>query len=400
MSKPTKLALVGCGGISAAHLNGYKDLHERGCRDFEVVACCDIDIGKAETKAGEILAFQGNKPQVFGSTDDLLKSGVAEAADVCLPHAFHHSTAIELLAGGIHVLVEKPVGITMKAGRKIIEAGKSAGRIVATAENIRRMPGPRAARWALVEAKLIGDTQAIHIHHNQYGPFDFTNPMMKWRGVKLITGGGMVMDSGAHLGDMMVHLFGDPDDIYCRMDTLISAPIEDVSGIGDVNADTEDFWQAIISFKNGVQLNWSYSRTFPGSAFAGNHYFGTEGSMTAEGFPMHPFQDGGSLVGADGTVRSPEWVEKKYMDTLSNEEKSNLFPLGATDGFSIEIFDFVRAIRTGQPVEMDGEAGLRAKALCIACYESATAGRAVKYDDVLNGDVSAYQDPIDAHWEI
>jgi hypothetical protein len=49
---------------------------------------------------------------------------------------------------------------------------------------------------------------------------------------------------------------------------------------------------------------------------------------------------------------------------------------------------------------MDGEAGLRAKALCEACYESATAGKPVKYADVLEGKIGAYQQAIDDFWRI
>lgn len=400
MSNATKLALVGCGGISAVHVRAYRDLHERGCQDFEIAACCDVARDKAEEKAEEIAAFQGKKPEVFGSVGELVQSAVVEAADLCLPHAFHHSTAIELLEGGVHVLLEKPLGITIKASRKIIAAAEKAGKIIATAENIRRMPGPRACRWALSEAKLIGEVFAVHLNHNQYGPFDYTHPGMKWRGVKLLTGGGMIMDSGAHLTDMMVYMFGEPDEVYCRMATLDASPIKDAPRVGDVTVDSEDTWQAIISFKSGVQFNWTYSRTFPGAELTGGHYFGATGSMLDHGMVMHPFQTGGSLVEADGTVRAPEWVEDKYMESLSEEEKENLFPYGATDGFSIEVFDFIRAIRTGQPVEMDGEAGLLAKTMCMACYESASAGSVVKYDDVLSGKISAYQDPIDAYWDI
>jgi hypothetical protein len=49
---------------------------------------------------------------------------------------------------------------------------------------------------------------------------------------------------------------------------------------------------------------------------------------------------------------------------------------------------------------MDGMAGLRSKALCEACFESATLGRPVKYDDVLNGTIRTFQKPIDEFWEL
>jgi hypothetical protein len=49
---------------------------------------------------------------------------------------------------------------------------------------------------------------------------------------------------------------------------------------------------------------------------------------------------------------------------------------------------------------MDGRDGLRAKTLCEACYESATLGESVAFDDVLTGEIDAYQQPIDAFWEL
>jgi hypothetical protein len=49
---------------------------------------------------------------------------------------------------------------------------------------------------------------------------------------------------------------------------------------------------------------------------------------------------------------------------------------------------------------MDGYVGLAAKALCEACYESATADAPVKFADVLDGRINAYQRPIDAFWNL
>jgi hypothetical protein len=64
------------------------------------------------------------------------------------------------------------------------------------------------------------------------------------------------------------------------------------------------------------------------------------------------------------------------------------------------VWDFCNAISTGRKPEMDGYDGLRAKALCECCYESATAGKLVKFADVLEGRINAYQQPIDAYWNI
>ncbi len=103
---------------------------------------------------------------------------------------------------------------------------------------------------------------------------------------------------------------------------------------------------------------------------------------------------------ADGTEMSNDDVIAEYMASLSDDEKNRLFPYGCTNGFGVQTRDFAHAIRTGEPVEMDAEAGLRAKTLCMTCYESAHAGKPLKYDDVLSGEVCDYQKRIDDYWGI
>ena len=71
MSAKVKLALVGCGVISGHHINGYRDLRERGCESFEVTACMDPNESNANQRADEIAEFQGNRPAVLGSIKDI-----------------------------------------------------------------------------------------------------------------------------------------------------------------------------------------------------------------------------------------------------------------------------------------------------------------------------------------
>ena len=51
MSKPTNIALVGCGWISEAHVRGYAALHAAGCREVIVSACCDVNPAAAKARA-------------------------------------------------------------------------------------------------------------------------------------------------------------------------------------------------------------------------------------------------------------------------------------------------------------------------------------------------------------
>lgn len=400
MTDTVKLALVGCGWISEAHVNAYRDLFERGCREFEVVACCDPIAEKARNRADAIAAFQGKAPVCLADIDALIASGTAEAADICLPHCFHHSVAIPVLEAGMHVLLEKPLGITIKASRKIIGAAEKRNLVLATAENTRRTLGSRACRWAISEAKMLGNMRAAHVIWISRCPFDPADPAFKWRCVRLLTGGGMILDSGAHFADMMVHMFGDPDEVFCTMATHERQWIEDAPRVGSVWSDAEDTWNAVIRFRSGVEVVWSYSRVFHGDRITHGHYYGDGGTMKDEGFPIHCFENGGTLTRTDGSTMSMQALQQEYTASLSEDGKDRIFPYGATNGFSVEIADFLRAVRTRSAPEVDGTTGMRAKALCETCYESATAGVPVKYADVLSGAVSAYQDPINAFWAI
>ncbi len=395
-----KLGLVGCGGISQSHVNGYRFLWEGGCREFEVTACCDPLEAAAEKRAGQIAEFQGTKPKVFTDPDRLLGSGLIEAADLCLPHHLHHSMGIQFLNGGCHVMIEKPLGLTVKATRKLIAAAGKNKKVLATAENIRRYLAARAMKWALIEKQVIGDVRSVLVQHLAHGPFDYELPMFKWRGVKLLVGGGMIMDSGAHFTDMMLHLFGDVDEVFCTMNAFDNRVIKDAPMLGNVPADVEDSWHAVIRFQTGLTATWTYSRTFTDPAVSNGLYYGSEGTVKDNSFVFHCFQVGGDVIRPDGGITTAREIQVDYLLSLAPEAKARLFPYGCTDGFAVEVWDFIDSVRNKRQPEMDGEEGLRAKALCEACYESATLGRPVKYADVLNGTIETYQKPINDYWKI
>ncbi len=400
MSEAIRLALVGCGGISSQHLNGFRELYQRGGREIVFTACCDPNQDNARQRAAELAEIQGRAPAVFGDSAALLKSGCADGADLCLPHYLHHRVAEELLAGGLNVVVEKPLGLTLAAGRRMIAAARDAGKILATAENTRRWLPSRACAWAIRERKLIGDILGVNVQIVAPSAFDYDKPMFKWRGVKLLTGGGLLMDSGAHFADMQMVLFGEPEEIYCTLATRDQRVIADAPLVGSVPPDIEDAWHAVIRFKSGVQTVWTYSRSHPTGVSQVGHYYGTGGLLEDLGWKFHCFQGGGQATLTDGKVVPAAEIERDYLLALDPEAKARLFPHGCTNSFGVTLWDFADAIRAGRKPEMDGEDGLRSQALCVACYESAACGQPVKYADVLAGRVDAYQRPLNEHWKI
>lgn len=402
MNDPVKLALVGCGGVSHAHVKGYLDLWKHGCNSFRVTAVCDPVRELAEQRASEI-SFHGDM-DIFIYTDiaQMIADGVADAADICLPHYLHHSVGIQLLSGGLHVMIEKPIGITIKATRQIIEAGHNHGKVVATAEHTRRGAGARAAQWAIRQRKMIGEIRDVAVQYTKPELPNYDLPMMKWRGFKKTAGGGMLLDSGAHFADMMICLFGTPDIVDCTMSTSDHRMIKGVPVFGDVEMDVEDTFTAHLIFPDSLDVIWTYSSAegIPETNYG--EYQGREGKMVDHDFVMHPLQYGGEIIfdGHPPVTLHPNQIYDQYIHALTPEQIDRVFPFGCQDGFAIEVWDFIDAIQTDRSPEIDGYTGLAAKAICMACYESATAGKPVSYSDVLNGKIDAYQKPINNVWNI
>jgi hypothetical protein len=115
---------------------------------------------------------------------------------------------------------------------------------------------------------------------------------------------------------------------------------------------------------------------------------------------MHPFQTGGDITFADGSKKPYEDTEAEFRAALDPETKGRYFPHGVVNDMALECWDFVDSVQKRRKPEIDGVDGKRAKSICLAMYESATAKAPVSPADVFSGKVSAYQDPINEYWGI
>ncbi len=188
-ASPTRLALVGCGWISEAHIGGYRALCEAGCRSFAVTACCDLNRASAERAATAIAGFQGARPAVFGSVEELIAARAAEAADLCVPHCFHHGAATALLRGGLHVQCEKPLGISVRASRAVsIPPPRSAPscRALLCSRTPAAMLGARLLGVEPVRQGLVGEPVHGVVTIARDDGLDVADPKWAWRNVKLL----------------------------------------------------------------------------------------------------------------------------------------------------------------------------------------------------------------------
>ena len=427
---PIRLALIGCGRISRRHVLAMKDLQERGRGDFVVSAVCDANGQAANERADMFEELLGERPVVYGTHQALLAEAQVDAADLCLPHGLHHGIAVDCMEAGLHVLSEKPLGITIKACRLMIETAERTGKVLSTAAPHRRQPGQRTVKWVFEESGLIGKPLSFFHQHRSSAVLagstaqtpDQPNPSQlwgqqpvgsdeslpghkRWRRDKLMSGGGPVLDSGFHYCDSMRYFFGEVDKVYAVVRSVKTGEPQSFSEA------PEDTVFVTLTFKNGVAGTWAWSLAAPGEDAYDVTFYGSQGSLrdtTAAPFSIfHLFQrtpqkdETARLECSDGTVYSMRELEEMHRASLSKEEEELLYPGGATDGFSIEIWEFLEILRGNRAApEIDGWEGMRSLALGDAIYESGLTGEVILLDDVLNGTRSAFQDPIDEHWDL
>ena len=376
MADTLVLGLIGCGGMMGAHVNGYKTLWEADLRGFRIAATCDIEKDRAEQFADNIEAFQGSRPTVYTDSEKMLASEQSlDALDISLVHRDHHTVAIPCLEAGKHVTIEKPIAITCRAGRAIIDAAEKAGRVLQVAENYRRSPEERAVNWAIKSGR-IGDLRMIYW-------VDVCERLWywAWREHRDLAGGGWSMDGGVHFADLFRYHVGEADSLYAISKAYCPTRYRKPDEMAEpVDVTVEDSTFATVEFENGVTGLWTYTSAAPGHGFMQRALYGSEGCITW----------GKGLKTRTEEVALPDLVDQ-HQEAMSDEECERFFPGGVTDTVATELWDFMQAIRGKTELEIDGTEGLKDLALSMAIYESAELGQPVALSAVENCEIEGYQ---------
>ena len=142
-----RLAFVGCGRIAGFHLDGIEQAAPR----TRVTAAVDPD----PNAAAAIAARTGAR--TYASLEPALADGDFDAVDIMVPHDLHEELATRAFAAGKHVLLEKPMALTLDACARIMEAARRAGTVFMVAENSQYWPDVVRARELLMREGAIGE---------------------------------------------------------------------------------------------------------------------------------------------------------------------------------------------------------------------------------------------------
>mgnify|MGYP003347770476 CR=1 FL=1 len=344
----TRLALVGCGLISPAHIRAFGSQKER----LELVACCDRDKTKAESAVSLALGVMQEGDSISATTDfnALLADETITDLDLCLPHHIHKEITLQALRAGKHVLCEKPLALTPEDCDLMAQEARTQNRVLMHGENMRTASNIIAAKQAIDSGRVgtVVGLQATYAHWQS----EVLNK--DWRTRPSESGGGHLMDGAIHFVDVLRHLGGEIAGVHAM--TAQYRP--------ELGAESEDTAVLNFRFEQG-----HFGQMFASHASRGRGaspivtVFGTEGCLSVE-----PFGGAGSVV------LFPREGERENLFSDHNWQTT----------FDNEVSHFLDVIREGATLYSTPEDGRENIRVVLAAYESAKTGREVpvpKWED-------------------
>ena len=343
-SSPLRFALVGCGRIAPKHVDALTSGAVPGAR---LVAVCDIIVERAQA-----IANKHPGVQAFKSTREMMESLGAgiDVVTVLTPSGLHARHTVELARFGKHIVVEKPMALTLQDADTMVQACDAAGvRLFVVKQNRYNHP-VKKLRQALEAGRfgklVMGTVRVRWCRTQKYYDQD------DWRGTWAYDG-GVFANQASHHVDLLQWMMGDVESVFAKTSTAL------------VNIETEDTGVVILRFKNGaLGIIEATTATRPKDLEGSISILGEKGSVEIAGFAVNEMR---SWNFADPQADDAEVVEKYRV------MPPNVYGFGHTEYLN----KVVESIREGRAALVDGLEGRKSLELISAIYESVETGKEV-----------------------
>jgi predicted dehydrogenase len=371
-------------------------LRAAGRLPFELVAVCDLfpeNAGRAADLAEELL---GRRPEIY---NDLTHIRNLDAVILTTSPETHANLGLIAIDMGLHVLVEKPIDLTIGQGWRLIKAAREAKRKLGVAENYRRDPINRLAK-ALLAAGAVGYPYLAIQSSSGGGERVIITP---WRHLR--AKGGIVVDMGIHYADLLEYFLGPVDQVV-GMNAMVDQ--ERIDPQGNRHAvDAEDLSAGVARYRSGAIAHYLLNRAGRGEGHFLRIIHGTGGSLAIprdrSGLPVKLVQ---RHQGTDEVIPEeallamvPNFALDEVTAALFGGERLSSYQMEYRDIdaslLGVEQADFVEAILNDREPEVTGEIGLRSLALVLAFLESELLGRIVTIEEILRDRAMPYQSQIE-----
>ncbi len=341
-----KYALIGCGRIATNHVKAAIN------NKLEITAVCDVQEEHMETLLEKHGLQEDASIKRYTDYKVMIEEIQPELVSIATESGIHAEIAIFCINHGVHVIIEKPMAMSMADANEIIRLSEEKKVKVSACHQNRFNIAVQEMRQAL-EAGRFGKLShgSIHVRWNRNQNYYTQAP---WRGT-WAQDGGALMNQCIHGIDLLRWTFGgEIEEVYGQTRQQFHDYLE-----------AEDVGMAVVKFKNGaIATIEGTTNVYPKNLEETLYIFGEKGTVK---------------IGGTSTNNIDVWdfADETEADTKNKgleEATSNVYGNGHTSLFA----DVIDAVQTGRKPYVDAYAGRDALELVLAIYKSQKEGKTVK----------------------
>ncbi|WP_320128731.1 Gfo/Idh/MocA family oxidoreductase [uncultured Sphaerochaeta sp.] len=342
-----KYALIGCGRISTNHIKAAVN------NDLEIVAVCDVLPEHMETVLAKNGLESASSIKRYTDYRRMVVECKPELVSIATESGLHAEVALFCIEQGIHVIIEKPMAMSLSDADEIIKRSEEKGVKVSACHQNRFNVAVQQMREAL-EQNRFGKLShgSIHVRWNRNEDYYTQAP---WRGT-WAQDGGALMNQCIHGIDLLRWMMGDEiEEVYGQTRQQFHHYLE-----------AEDIGMAVVKFKNGaIGTIEGTTNVYPKNLEETLYLFGEKGTVKI----------GGTSTNNIDVWDFSEETESDLKNKGLEEATSNVYGNGHTSLFS----DVIDAIKNDRKPYVDAYAGRRALELVLAIYKSQKTGTPVRF---------------------
>ena len=335
-----RFAIIGCGRIAPRHAQSLRDLSP----DAALLAVADV----VESRARKLAETYGVEPYI--DYRHILDRKDIDVVCVCAPSGLHASMGIQAAQAGKHVVVEKPMALSLDDADALIDACASAGVTLTVVLQNRYNPPVQELKRAIEDGKL-GKLFLGNATVRWYRPQSYYED--GWHGTRAMDGGALMNQSIHHI-DALQWLMGSRVESVFAYGATLAHTME----CEDVAVATWRFASGALGVVEGSTLTWPEN---------------LEGSVAIFG------ERGSAKVGGTALNRRVLWKIDGALEQERQIISSELVDPPSVYGSSHRavLADTISAIREGRPSRTNGFEGRHSVALVLAMYQSMACGAPV-----------------------
>lgn len=342
-----RFGIVGCGAIHTTHAKAIQSTE-----GATLTAFYDLDPAKAKVAGDQFSAWAAPSWQEFLDQVDVVS--------ICVPSGFHSEVGMAAAQAGKHIVVEKPIDVSLSAATRMVEAARKAGVKFTTISQHRFAQDIKTLRNA-VRAGDLG-TMIQGDAYNKWYRAQAYYDSAAWRGTWKLDGGGCLMNQGIHYVDMIQWIMGGVKSVQAQIRTAAH------------DIEVEDTANVLVEYTSGaVGVIQGSTATYPGMAER-LEVSGTYGSVVIEADRIKLWRVDSAAIN-DGSPYGGGVTQQPTPKVHLHDVAVDLSVADPTSTWGnqhqLQFADFVRAVADDRDPFLTGEMSLEPLKVILAIYESA-----------------------------